>query len=296
MSFIEDYKTAVKEKDSILCAGVDPAEFSMGRKSKGLPEGVDKTKWAIKYIHATSNRAAAIKPNLNYWENIGDMANLVLLVEAAHRNGQVAILDSKIADIGTTDEAGIFFTVMKHFDAITVAPYAGNMKEVADFGEKHDIGTITMCLMSSPDYKREKNKLVPILKVNGDYTDDFMRKDIQMVGKRPHVKQYKYIALNANKHGISAIVVGAPSASNHLQAYEVKKVAEYAGNDILILVPGIGAQGGELDFLAKHFERERMIANVGRGLMFANGANTTSYEHAKRAIEYADMFNKKTLK
>lgn len=290
-SLKEKYGIVVANKNSILCTGVDPAEHFMGRGDKGLPEGVSKQKWAEDYIKATLEFSSAIKPNLQYWLGFPDEVSLARQAQIARNNGSISILDAKIADIGSTSEAGIIYAIMKNFDAITIAPYAGNMDEFAKFGKKHDIGIITMCLMSSPGYKNEKNMLVPLNSENDDYKSDYKNEDIVMVQGVPHVKRYQNLALNANKFGIDGIVIGAPSANNHLKENEIKSAMEYAGKDMLVLIPGIGAQGGEVEFLRKYIDRERMIANVGRSLMFPNGSNSTPYEQRDTAQKYKSMLN-----
>ncbi|GAH49542.1 unnamed protein product, partial [marine sediment metagenome] len=68
MPFRQKWLEAVEKKNSVLCAGLDPAEFNMGRRDKGLPEGVNKYGWAMRYIGAVAPFVAAIKPNLQYWK------------------------------------------------------------------------------------------------------------------------------------------------------------------------------------------------------------------------------------
>lgn len=291
-SFKEKYNLAVAEKDSILCAGVDPAEPFMNRGEKGLEEGVNKVEWTKRYLEATADSTSAIKPNLQYWLNYGDMNNLAGLVRQAHMSKRVAILDAKIADIGSTSEAGSIFAVLKQFDAVTIAPYAGNIDEFSKYSAKHNIGMITMCLMSSPGYKREKNMWVPLHSENNDFKDDYKNNDLKEIDGIPHVQRYKYLALNANKYDLAGIVIGAPSKSNHLKEEEIKAASEYAGKNVLVLIPGIGAQGGEIEFLSKYFKKEQMIANVGRGMMFPNGSNSSPSEQEAKAKEYTKMLQR----
>ncbi|MEK6881715.1 MAG: hypothetical protein AABY22_19000, partial [Nanoarchaeota archaeon] len=79
----------------------------------------------------------------------------------------------------------------------------------------------------------------------------------------------------------------APSKKNHIKDYEIANVAEFfAGN---ILVPGIGAQGGELELLLNYFSKERLIVNVGRALMFPNGSGSTPEDQREAAIRFYKM-------
>jgi len=76
MKFLEKWLEAVNKKNSVLCAGLDPAEFEMERGEKGLPEGIDKKEWSLRYIEAVAPYCAAIKPNIQYWKGGGDLKDL----------------------------------------------------------------------------------------------------------------------------------------------------------------------------------------------------------------------------
>lgn len=173
MDFREKWMKAVEEKNSVLCAGLDPAEYAMGRGPKGLAEGTGKRDWAMDYVKSVAPYCAALKPNIQYWKSAGllcpggpyaygDMENLEDITKLAHELGMVVIEDSKLADIGSTNEAGFFYASQKKADAVTFSPFAGNMKEAAKQGKKWNVGVISMCLMSNPEFEREKNKLVPL--------------------------------------------------------------------------------------------------------------------------------------
>lgn len=294
MTFQEKWLEAVEKKNSVLCAGIDPAEYDMGRGKKGLPEGVDKTEWALKYVEAVAPYCAAVKPNLRYWLKpgeaekgvVGDLEGMVKVLELAKSLGLVTIQDSKEADIGSTNDAGIFYAAQKA-DAVTFSPFAGNIKEAGEQARDKGIGIISMCLMSNPDYAREKHKLVP-LNEEGDYH----RPDIKQVDGRPHVYQYIQLAYDAQQFGIDAIVIGAPSAKNHIEEAEIAKVRVYVSDNMLVLLPGLGAQGGEADAIWKYFAKNRVIANVGRALMLGKGSNTAPEQQAETAKHYQEMLNK----
>ena len=159
MSFKEKWLTAVEKKNSVLCAGMDPAEFHMGRGDEGLPESQpSKRHWALGYIEAVAPYCAAIKPNIQYWKGRGymqdeqDMCTLSEMCSLSHSLGMVVIEDSKLADIGPTNDAGMYYAAKKRMDAITYSPFAGNIKEAAEQAHKHNLGLISMCLMSNPEY------------------------------------------------------------------------------------------------------------------------------------------------
>ena len=61
MTFLDKWLETVDRKNSVLCAGLDPAEFAMGRGSKGLSAGEHKDGWMLRYIGAVAPFVAAIK-------------------------------------------------------------------------------------------------------------------------------------------------------------------------------------------------------------------------------------------
>ncbi len=295
MAFKEKWLEAVKRKNSVLCAGLDPAEFELGRGTNGLPERASKFGWSAAYVNAIAPFCAAIKPNLQYWRGIGDEGALRTLASFAHEAGLVVILDAKLADISDTNDAGMFSAKQSGADAVTIAPFAGNMEEAAKQGKKYDIGVISMCLMSNPEYEAEKNKLVPLANNWQSYqgTSPYLTEDLILVGKDafPHVKQYLKLASDAWKFGIDGIVIGAPSKKNHIKDEEIKSARGYAGEDRLVLLPGVGAQGGEAGAIWEQFNPENVIVNVGRSLMLPNGSNSTPEQQAAAAKQYMEMLN-----
>ena len=285
MTFQEQWLEIAKERNSVLCAGLDPAIFEMGRGDKGLPEGVDKSFWAIDYIEAVAPFCAAIKPNVQYWKNDSDNEALELIYDTANDFGLLVIEDAKLADIGSTDDAGMFYAA-RRADAVTVAPYAGNIRDAAKLAKQRDIGIITMCLMSNPEYKIEKNKLVPI-----ENKDDYSKEDIIQCDDVHYVKQYIHLAREAQLSGIDGIVIGAPSKNNHILDEEIAKVRSYVDDNMIVLLPGLGAQGGEAEMIWNHFGPYNVACNVGRALMFPKGPQSTPKDWRDIAQQYNNMLN-----
>jgi orotidine-5'-phosphate decarboxylase len=142
--------------------------------------------------------------------------------------------------------------------------------------------------MSNKQYEREKNMWVNVK----DDAKGYDTIDVKMIDDIPHVRRYQQLARDANRFGLAGVVVGAPSEKNHIKPEELEKVRQYFGEEGLILVPGIGAQGGEVTSLINYFGYNHIIANVGRGLMFSNGANTSPNEQAEAAKSYFVMLSK----
>lgn len=281
-TFTEKWMEAVDRKGTTLCAGMDPPEFEEGRKNY-VPQGIQKRDYTLRFLEAVAPYCAAIKPNQKFWDGKKDAENLSEIMEYAKQLGLAVIYDCKAADIGTSNDEQFLHAQKRNFDAVTLACYAGNMKEAADQVRKRGLGGIHMCLMSNLDYKREKNKLVPVSKEDNDYLQSAI---IEIEGTN-YVPQYIQLAHDSQKLGLEGIVVGAPSEKNHITEQEIARVSHYAGNQILVLCPGIGGkQGGNATALYKHFLGNRIIANVASGLMFPNGPNSTPEQQKEAAKQY----------
>lgn len=282
MTFQEAWLAAVDVKNSVLCAGLDSAVYEMGRGEEGLPEGTNKRDWALRYVTAVAPYSAAVKPNINYWKGPGDSEALDDIHALALDLGCVWIEDAKLADIGDTNDAGMFYAARGKNDAVTFSPFAGNMGEAAKHGRARSIGIIPMCLMSNPEYEMEKGKLVPVSR------DEYRARDIVLEHDGvPYVRQYVQLAHDAEKHRVAGVVIGAPSPKNHLTEEEVQAASVYLSPDRLILMPALGKQKGDASIHFRHFDGDRVIANVGRALMFPSGSAT--WEDA--AKHYRDMLN-----
>ena len=162
------------------------------------------------------------------------------------------------------------------------SPFAGNIGEARGQAAKWGIGLITMCLMSNPEYRTEKTKLVEIAEEDSLPEDSIVR-----IGGSSYAYQYLHLAQLASAHGADGIVIGAPSPQNHITETDISRVATLLEETVLILVPGVGAQGGRPEVLWKHFQADRVIVNCGRNLMYPK-----SGDHAENARSLSIRFNR----
>ena len=256
------------EKNSNICAGLDPSVYEMGRGEKGLPQGVDKLEWSLKYIEAVAPYVVAIKPNAGSWGNAGDRTALKKVVTKIHQLGLLAIIDAKISDLGFTNDSWMYDYKQLGFDALTVAPYAGNIESIGKFARERDIAVITMGLMSNPEYRTEMN---------------FQNEKGEKLWEN-RVKR----GLEA---GVDGLVVGGTYTTKDKDF--LKFVEMTNESEVLYLIPGIGAQGGEIkEFLKSGIKPEKCIVNSGRGVMFPKGSKSTSEQQAQAAKELRDEFRK----
>ena len=256
MSFAEKWKSTVEKKGSILCVGLDPAEYGQ-RPDQSLPLGARKLEWCLGFVEKVAPFAAAVKPNRNYVKDLS-RTELKTLVDCIHEKGMLAIDDSKLADIGETNDAGFYHARQEGYDAVTYAPFPGNTKEAVTQAHGKGLGLIALVLMSNPEFEVMKNATIRGL------------------------KGFEYFAVQVAEYGCDGIVVGAPSPSNHVKDEEVRRVREIVGEK-LVLMPGVGAQGGEARYILSVFG-DNVIANVGRAILYAS-------DPAKQAEDYRNKLN-----
>ncbi|GAG14728.1 unnamed protein product, partial [marine sediment metagenome] len=156
--FLRKYQKARDEKDSILCAGFDPA-IPNQREKNTLPEKYFKDNKSVEegilaffeeFLESVQDYCCAIKPNNQYIFHMGlksyQKMNLMI-----HEQGLISILDQKIGDIGSTNDSGFYWMNKMGFDAVTYSPFAGNIAESLNAAHKVGMGLITLTLMSNPD-------------------------------------------------------------------------------------------------------------------------------------------------
>jgi len=266
MNFEDKWYKAVAEKSSILCVGIDPAEHGQ-RPSRALPAGADKLAWCVDLVEQTAPYAAAIKPNRSYIEDFS-RTQTRQLVQHTKSFGLVTILDRKAADIGSTLDSAIYHAAQEGFDAMTFVQFAGNWGSASKSALSHGVDLFSMILMSNPEYASIKG-------MPGGSGLPF----------------YLHAARQTRLLGFAGGVIGAPSDSNHLTEDEITWAKAHLGGDAskkLILMPGIGAQGGEAEYMVKMFG-DRLIVNVGRAVMYAGPDFNNS--PAKAAEHYNSMLN-----
>ena len=257
VDFGRKWREAVLRKDSILCAGLDPAEYGQ-RPGMSLPQGENKLGWCFAFVSKVAPYCAAVKINRNYIKDLS-RSDTQRLIQHCHNLDLLVIDDAKLVYIGDTNDSGFYNAQREGFDAITYAPFPGNVQEAVKQAHARDLGLITLVLMSNKEFEVIKNSTIRGL------------------------KGYEYFALQSAEHGSDAMVIGAPSPDNHITASEVKRVHKITG-DKLVLMPGVGAQGGEAEYLIRVFG-DNVIANVGRAI-------ANSYDPAKKAEEYKMMLNR----
>ena len=259
--FFERLADRCEERQTSLCVGLDPDPTRIPKYLGGGPEAVYK--FCLEIVEATADQVAAFKPNLAFFESIGTEGLDVLhqvLEQIPHE--VPVILDAKRGDIGTTAQhyARALFDRLRA-DAVTVNPYMG-VDAIKPFAERESRGVYVLCLTSNPGAR-----------------DFQLQNDLYLQVARKVVEW--------NKHGNCGLVVGAtrPEMLTSILAL---------APELPILIPGLGAQGGDLDGImaaAPGRPRHQLLFNLSRSIIFAAADATYGRQARQAARYYRDRIN-----
>lgn len=270
MNFIDKLSAAWTRNDSLLCVGLDPDLARLPEELRDAPDGIVRFCKAI--IDATADLACAFKPQIAYFAALGAEDQL----EAICRYLRDAyphiplILDAKRGDIGATAHQYAREAFERYgADAVTVNPYMG-FDSVEPYMEWADKGVIVLCRTSN---------------AGGS--------DLQFldVGGQPlyqHVA--RLVAQKWNRNGQCALVVGATFPE------ELAQVRTIIG-DMPLLVPGVGAQGGDVAATVRSgrtADGAGMMINSSRAIIYAKPEGDEDFAAAARRVarETRDEINR----
>lgn len=256
----EELIEQIRKKRSFLCVGLDTDVRKIPSHLQRAEDPVYEFNKAI--IDATASSAIAYKLNIAFYESLGAFGFAVLerTVDYITQNYPeiLIIADAKRGDIGNTSDmyARTFF---EHFkvDALTVAPYMGS-DSVSPFLSYTDKWVILLALTSNPG------------------ANDFqMIKDEQGKYLFEHVVEK---ALSWENSDRLMFVVGA-TRTDMLE--RIRSIAP----DAFLLVPGIGAQGGDFDALVQYGMNDDcgLIVNSSRGIIYADNSERFAIAAADEA-------------
>lgn len=261
-----------------VCVGLDPdAEqlpdvFSPGSRLADNVLGYVKA-----IVDATHHKAAAYKPQSAYYEALGPRGADVLLGVCEHirrvDSSIPIILDYKRGDIGRTSEQYVQAAFKRlDVDAVTVSPYLG-MEAMKPFLDQDDRHVFVLCRTSNKGAGEFQNLLCyPYVDMDTGLYYSTME-EAKREGAKGELevtamhRMYEFVALRVarswNRNGNCGVVVGATAPE------ELGVVRRLVGGDMIILVPGIGTQGGDLaasirlgrgdDWLAEVFNNSSAI-------------------------------------
>lgn len=260
MDFRTHLAQAWQQHDSLLCVGLDPDPAKFPAHLQGRPDAVLAFCRAI--VDATADLACAFKPQIAYFAAARAEDQLETLIAYIHTHypNVPVVLDAKRGDIGATAEQYAREAFERYrADALTVNPYMG-FDSIEPYLAFADRGLIVLCRTSNPGGSDLQN-----LQIEGG------------------LKLYQHVAHSVatrwNRHGQCALVVGATYPQ---ELAEVRRIV----GDLPILVPGIGAQGGDVaatmqagrtvDGTGLMISSSRAILYASRGEDFAQAARSVA--------------------
>ena len=265
MIFIDKLNTVVRKNRSLVCVGLDTSP-------ELIPSGMSVLDFNKAIIDATADLVCAYKPNLAFYEAQGEKGLDTLHKTIKHIPKDIPVIgDAKRGDIGNTSAvyAKALFDYFG-FDAVTVGPYLG-FDSVEPFLKYKEKGVIILC--------RTSNKGAA----------DFQSLLCQYDGKvRP---LYEIVALKASQwntnHNVG-LVVGATYPE------ELKNIRQ-AHPDLPILIPGVGAQGADLNLAVRYgvdAHNRGIMINSSRGIIYAGKGDDFASAARQAAETLRDDINK----
>ncbi|MDP6448602.1 MAG: orotidine-5'-phosphate decarboxylase, partial [Dehalococcoidales bacterium] len=255
---------AARKNKSLLCVGLDPDPEMM-------PNQVSVFEFNRVIIEATADLVCAYKLNFAFYEALGDDGFDILRRTVEHIPNDIPVIgDAKRGDIGNTAKAyarSIFTSF--NFDAATVNPYLG-FDSVEPFIQYRDRGVFILCRTSNAG------------------AVDFQSLRTELKGSSHPL--FEIVAIKAsqwNTLGNIGLVVGATYPK------ELKLIRQNH-HDMLLLIPGIGAQGGELSLAIRYgvdSNGQKAIVNSSRQIIFASRGHDFAQASRKATNKLRNRIN-----
>jgi orotidine-5'-phosphate decarboxylase len=257
MTFQQKLSAAWARSRSLVCVGLDPEKKRLPERLFNRPDAIFAFNKAI--IDATHDIVCAYKPQFAHYAAVAAEDQLAATIDYIRdRYPQVpVILDAKRGDVGSTAD----FYAVEAFeryraDAVTVNPYLGG-DSIAPFTKYADRGTILLCRTSNPGGADFQEQLID--------------------GEPLYLHVARKAATEWNGHGNIGLVVGATVPQ---VIADVRKVV----GDMPLLVPGVGAQGGDVAAVVsngKSADGSGLLISSSRAILYAgNGEDFADAAHA----------------
>ena len=270
MSFQTKLDAIIKKNNSLVCVGLD-SDFDK------LPEHIKQKQnpqfeFNKAIIDATHDLVNTYKPNSAFYEARGEQGIHELKMTFDYINKTYpeifTILDAKRADIGSTNKGYVTYAFdWLNADAITLHPYLGK-EALEPFLKRTDKASIILCHTTNPGA--------------GEIQDI-------MTDEKPFYQMIADKVINEwNESNNCFLVLGARYPE---QMSEVRKIA----GDMTFLVPGIGAQGGNIEKTVKaglNAQNAGLIINSSRGIIFASNGEDFAERAREEAQKLRDEINK----
>jgi orotidine-5'-phosphate decarboxylase len=268
MSFMQQLRSRWSRAESLLCVGLDPEPRKFPAPYRDDPDATFEFCRGI--VDATAEFVCAFKPQIAHFAALELEADLEQLIDYIHAThpGIPVILDSKRGDIGSTAERYAVEAFDRYgADAVTINPYLGR-DSAQPFLDRADKGVVVLCRTSNPG--------------SGEFQD-------LVVDGRP---LYQHVAARVanewNANGNCLLVAGATFPR------ELGVVRELVG-DVPFLVPGIGAQGGDVEAVVtqgKTKDGTGLVISSSRAILYAGDGDDFAKAAGAAAKKQRDEINK----
>lgn len=246
-AFSNKLKAAIKRTGGCLCVGLD---VDLAKLPKDIPkDGHGALRFCRSIVEATRSLAVAYKPNMAFFESLGTHGFEILeLLRQSIPQDTLFIADAKRGDIGNTSQAyaKAFYELLKA-DGVTLSPYMGK-DSIEPFLDYPGTCSFVLCLTSNPS------------------SADFQLQELKDGGKLYEKVARTAVEWGKGKKGEVGLVVGA-TQTQHLK--DLRKLVP----DAVFLVPGVGAQGGDLQGVLKEGRSKDgfgIVVNVSRQILYAS--------------------------
>ena len=264
MNFIKKLVNATHKNKSLLCVGLDP-------DPKLMPKQVTIFDFNKAIIEATADLVCAYKLNLAFYEALDDEGLNALKLTIKYIPDDIPVIgDAKRGDIGNTAKAyakAIFSNF--NFDATTVNPYLG-FDSVEPFIQYKDKGVFVLCRTSN--------------------TGALDFQSLRCEAEPEYRPLFELVALKAsqwNTYGNIGLVVGATYP-------EELRLIRHSHPDMPLLIPGIGAQRGDLASAVRYgvdARGEKAIISSSRQIIYASSGKDFAEAARRVASELRDQIN-----
>ena len=261
-TFTQQLQSAWASQGSMLCVGFDPDPKRLPAVFQGKPEGIFE--FCREIADATADTVCSFKPQFAYFASQraeGQLEKLTRYLKDQYPHIPV-ILDSKRGDIGTTADHYALEAFERYAaDAVTVNPYMG-FDTIEPYLKHAGKGVIVLCRTSNPG------------------GSDLQFLNVAPTGEPLYLHVAKLAAQKWNTSGQISLVVGATFPE------EIAKVRAIVG-EMPLLIPGIGAQGGDIEATVKAGAIPQkpgvgMMINSSRAILYASSG--TDFAEAARKV------------
>ena len=265
MNFMQSLQQAWVRNNSLVCVGLDPEPTKFPATFRDKPDAIFDFCRAI--VDATADLACAFKPQIAHFAALRAEDALERLIAHIHDRhpGVPVILDAKRGDIGSTAQHYATEAFDRYgADAVTLNPYLGR-DSAQPFLDRADKGVILLCHTSNP---------------GAADLQDLSVLDADGIAKPLYQHVAQIIARDWNTHGNCALVTGATWPK---QLAEVRALI----GDMPLLVPGIGAQGGDVEAVVRYgqtADHTGLMINSSRAILYASSGE--DFSEAARAATH----------